>query len=122
MDVKFDLGRTVITPNALEKLDADDVQDALRRHHAGDWGDCCDEDRQENDFSLNRRLRLFSVFHDRHGTKFWVITEAELRSVIIKAQHNCQSDPKVYARMEDPPIRHEYCTVFKKPVTIDHFR
>jgi len=46
----------------------------------------------------------------------------ELRSVIIKAQHNCQSDSKVYARMEDPPIRHEYCTVFKKPVTIDHFR
>ncbi len=37
-----------------------------------------------------------------------------LRSVIIKAQHNCQSDGKVYARMEDPPIKHEYCVVFKR--------
>jgi len=83
MDAKFDRGRTVITPNALEKLDGDDVQDALRRHLAGDWGDCCDEDWQENEFSLTRRLRLFSVFHDRHGTKFWVITEADRSATTV---------------------------------------
>ena len=39
----------------------------------------------------------------------------ELRSIIIKVQHNCQSDRKAYARMEDLPIKHEYCVVFKKP-------
>lgn len=38
----------------------------------------------------------------------------ELRSVIIKAQHNCRSDWKTY-RLEDPRIRHEYCVVFKRP-------
>lgn len=41
----------------------------------------------------------------------------ELRSVIIKAQHNCRSDSVEYASMEDVPIRHEYCLVFKKTET-----
>ncbi len=39
----------------------------------------------------------------------------ELRSIIIKAQHNCRSDAVEYSSMEDVPIRHEYCVVFKKP-------
>jgi len=39
----------------------------------------------------------------------------QLRSIIIKAQHHCSSDAKTYGRMEDVPIRHEYCVVFKKP-------
>jgi hypothetical protein len=38
----------------------------------------------------------------------------ELRSIIIKAQHHCRSDGREYSRMEDPPIKHEYCVIFKK--------
>jgi hypothetical protein len=38
----------------------------------------------------------------------------QLRSIIIKAQHNCRSDAKQYGRMEDVPVKHEYCVVFKK--------
>lgn len=38
----------------------------------------------------------------------------EIRSVIIKVQHNCTSDRRLYGRMEDVPIRHEYCVVFRK--------
>jgi len=38
----------------------------------------------------------------------------ELRSIIIKVQHNCRSDKKRYGKLEDPLIRHEYCVVFKK--------
>lgn len=38
----------------------------------------------------------------------------EIRSIIIKVQHHCTSDRKRYGRMEDVPIRHEYCIVFKK--------
>jgi hypothetical protein len=37
-----------------------------------------------------------------------------LRSVVIKAQHNCRSDGKTYATMPDVPIKHEYCAVFQK--------
>jgi hypothetical protein len=38
----------------------------------------------------------------------------EIRSVIIKVQHHCTSDRKSYGKLEDVPIRHEYCVVFKK--------
>jgi len=38
----------------------------------------------------------------------------QLRSVIIKVQHNCRSDGKSYYQLEDPRIRHEYCVVFKR--------
>jgi len=41
-------------------------------------------------------------------------TVGELRSVIIKLQHNCQSDTTVYSRLEDVRIAHEYCIVFKR--------
>ncbi len=37
-----------------------------------------------------------------------------LRSVIIKAQHNCKSDAINYASMVDVPIKHEYCVIFQK--------
>jgi hypothetical protein len=40
----------------------------------------------------------------------------EIRSIIIKVQHNCTSDRKHYGKLEDPPIRHEYCVVFRKPI------
>jgi hypothetical protein len=41
---------------------------------------------------------------------------AELRAIIIKVQHHCQSDRKEYAG--NPfliPIKHEYCLIFQKP-------
>lgn len=38
----------------------------------------------------------------------------QLRSIIIKAQHNCTSDRRFYGNLEDVPIKHEYCVVFKK--------
>ena len=72
----FNLGRMVITPNALDRLNPEDVRAAVARHASCDWGDCCPEDTAENEFALDRFLRLFSVYHDRDGTKFWVITEA----------------------------------------------
>ena len=40
----------------------------------------------------------------------------EIRSIIIKVQHNCTSNRKRYGKLEDVPIKHEYCIIFKKPV------
>ncbi|MBZ5639221.1 MAG: hypothetical protein LAO51_10780 [Acidobacteriia bacterium] len=77
LDNKFPLGQTVITSNALERLTHGDVLGALRRHAAGDWGDVCEEDRQENELSLREGYRLLSVYHSAAGEKFWIITEAD---------------------------------------------
>ena len=76
----FALGQTVITPAAIEALTNQDVLTALSRHVRGDWGDLCEEDRKENEFSLREGFRLFSVYHTPTGKKFWIITETD-RSV-----------------------------------------
>jgi hypothetical protein len=77
---QISLGRTVITANAIATLDPDSVQEALRRHATGDWGDLSPEDRQENDLSAREGFRILSTYTDTQGTKFWIITEAD-RSV-----------------------------------------
>ena len=79
----FELGRLLSTPGALEELDPQDVMQALARHAQGDWGDCCPGDWAENDFALGKYLRLFSVYRDRRGTKFWIITEADRSATTI---------------------------------------
>lgn len=72
---RFELGRTLITSAAQAVLQPEDVTKALGRHHSGDWGDLCDEDRQSNESALKEGARLFSVYQDRHKTKFYIITE-----------------------------------------------
>ena len=76
----FPLGQTVITRNAQDQLHTEDVFLSLVRHAARDWGDVCPTDREENELSLREDFRLLSSYKDRHGTKFWIITEAD-RSV-----------------------------------------
>ena len=79
----FSLGQTVITRHALDRLDPADVYAALQRHAARDWGDCCPEDAQANDEALREGCRLLSVYRDRHGLKFWIITEANRAATTV---------------------------------------
>ena len=80
--MKFPLGQVVITPNALEKLNSDDILNSLNRHVVGDWGELDDEDRQTNDEALQSGDRLLSAYRSG-GTKFWIITEADRRSTCV---------------------------------------
>ncbi len=80
---KFPLGRTVITPNALQALAADEVLQALARHQCGDWGAVCEDDRAENEQSLKEGFRLLSAYHAKDGRKFWVITEADRSATTV---------------------------------------
>jgi len=73
----FPLGQTVITSNALGQLHPADVQKGFQRHAQCDWGDLCAEDKAENELALAEGFRLLSAYQDRHGTKFWIITEAD---------------------------------------------
>jgi len=77
---KFPLGQLAATPNALSKLTQEDIASALARHVTGDWGQVCEEDREENELSLKEGTRLLSAYTAKNSTKFWVITEAD-RSV-----------------------------------------
>jgi len=80
---RFPLGRTLITPAAQTQLDAQDIYACLERHARGDWGECCPTDCNENAEALTRYRRLFSVYRDRNGTKFWIITEADRSATTV---------------------------------------
>jgi hypothetical protein len=77
---RFPAGRLVATPGALGALSQADIQGALRRHLAGDWGDVSEADRAENEAALQFGDRLLSAYRASDGQKFWVLTEAD-RSV-----------------------------------------
>ena len=79
----FPLGRVVATRNALQTLAREDIAKALDRHSAGDWGECCRDDWEENEFALREGFRILSVYHAANGVKFWVITEADRSATTV---------------------------------------
>jgi len=85
---KFSSGQILITAAAHEQLNASDVQAALRRHLAGDWGDCKQEDASANEDSLLHGDRLLSVYQTANGTKFWIITEADRSATTVLLPDN----------------------------------
>ena len=80
MEALFPLGQCVITANAKDTLQPEDVKLSLDRHLRGDWGELCQHDWKENEIGLAQGLRLFSRYKDRAGAYFYVITEHD-RSV-----------------------------------------
>ena len=81
--VLFVLGNTVITRGAADSVHAEDVKLCLDRHAHGDWGDLGDDDRRANQIGLEQDLRLFSVYDDRAGVRFWIITEADRSATTV---------------------------------------
>jgi hypothetical protein len=81
----FPLGQTYITPGAMEALSeaGQGAAEFLNRHQRGDWGDLGEEDKAENEYSVDKRLRIFSAYHTREGVKLWVITEADRSATTI---------------------------------------
>ena len=78
----FELGQIVATPGALAALKKAGQQPAefLARHVNREWGDVPDEDRKENEYSLEHGFRLLSAYKTNAGDRLWIITEAD-RSV-----------------------------------------
>jgi hypothetical protein len=72
---KFLFGRTVATPNALNKIPNDEILTALGRHVCGDWGTLDAEDWKSNDRALIEGTRLLSAYDSKQGICFWIITE-----------------------------------------------
>ena len=81
----FRLGQVVGTPGALQALEDAGQHPAefLTRHVTGDWGDLCDEDKEENEFSVEQGFRILSSYELNSGAKVWVITEADRSATTI---------------------------------------
>jgi hypothetical protein len=78
----FQLGRLVATPGALESIQEAEQNplELVARHVTGDWGELGEEDKRENELSVEAGYRILSAYILRSGVKVWVITEAD-RSV-----------------------------------------
>ena len=72
----FLLGWVGATPGVLDAVSMEELRSLLRRHAAGDWGDCAPEDAAANDEALANGSRLLSVYQTTGGT-VWLITEAD---------------------------------------------
>jgi hypothetical protein len=82
--MKFSFGKLVWTRGindrvAVDPLFARFIMESLKRHIHCDWGELSTEDKRENDFSLDKGLRLLSSYQ-LNDWKIWIITEAD-RSV-----------------------------------------
>ena len=91
--MKFSPGRLVWTKNINDCMVenaqfAKFVTDSLARHCMGDWGEITESDKVENDFSLDKHLRLFSVYK-KDKFVIWVITEADrsVTTVLFPAEY-----------------------------------
>jgi hypothetical protein len=81
MEPRFPLGKTVATPGALAL--GFDLNPYMRRHHCGDWGDLCDEDKQANEDALIQGDRIVSHYNLGGGRRIYIITEADRSSTCI---------------------------------------
>ena len=88
-DARFSLGELIITPAAAEAVRLEDAIECLIRHQLGDWGEVCQEDRQENEQALIEECRILSVYHldDRRNEgetiRIYVITECSREATTL---------------------------------------
>jgi len=71
----FGLGIVVVTSQALARLSIEDISVALGRHSKGDWGDIMSLDVVDNEAGLKHQFSIRSVYRDRNGVEFWIITD-----------------------------------------------
>ena len=74
--------------------------------------------------SLEKGGRMFVLMGDwkQKGRLYSMISDiakpGTLEQIIIKMQHNCVSDSRVYSRKNFVPIVHEYCMVVRKDAAL----
>ena len=77
LEPKFNLGRIVATSGVMSL--GIDLIPFIRRHHCGEWGDVCADDKEANNLALADGERLLSKYHvvAASGTRvpIYVITE-----------------------------------------------
>jgi len=85
LEPKFDLGRIVATSGVMSL--GIDLIPFIRRHHCGEWGDLCADDKEANDLALTNDERILSKYHvvATSGTRvsIYVITEWDRRITTI---------------------------------------
>ena len=80
----FKLGQVVTTVNALAFANQCQINlfTLLQRHHLGDWGNLCSDDKDSNEMALITGGRIFSSY-EFETDKIWIITEVDKSTTTI---------------------------------------
>lgn len=70
----FELGQIVTTHRIAKTLGFDKIAALISRHHQGDWGDICDDDKHLNQQALNEKDRILSAYQVGDD-RVYIITE-----------------------------------------------
>jgi hypothetical protein len=92
----------VATPGALAALEksGQSPMDFLSRHVTGDWGEIPEEDRKENQFSLEKGFRLMSSYRTTATNR--THRESSPRSNLSQSEHDWAFAKRAPARGDDP--------------------
>src|SRR5262249_9753680 len=82
---RISLGWLRADPQVLRVISREDINRALKRHAAGDWGDCITDDmRAMNDSASYNRGEVLSSYEDEYGMWFEIWTDPEHRMTVVK--------------------------------------
>ena len=93
---RFELGRIVVTPKALEACPAVFLQKCLARHVTGDWGCICPQDALQNGAGLSEGWGTFSAYiidtakpasAYKGENTLWIKTEADRSVTTLMLPH-----------------------------------
>ena len=73
---RFELGRVVSTPGAMETFPGPVMLDALARHLAHDWSEMDEEDQETNAQATHSGARILSSY-TYDGNRLWIITDGD---------------------------------------------
>src|SRR5262245_11568480 len=79
---KLELGSVFVTPKASQALHeaGQSPDEFLARHESGDWGEA---GYAENELSLCKGYRVFSIYPLLSGEKIWIITQADRSTTAV---------------------------------------
>jgi hypothetical protein len=82
-NMKFKIGRLIISSAALQALSTDEICLAVDHHICGQWGDISDRDRAANELALSTGAPLLSVYRTDTGTEVRVLTTSNRFATMI---------------------------------------
>jgi hypothetical protein len=86
-EVRFRLGRVVVTRGVIESLEPELVMFALARHASGDWGELCDFDKTQNELAVEHGDRILSKYKNQDDEMFYIITEWDRSTTTVLLTH-----------------------------------
>lgn len=117
---RFELGRVLATPGALEvaAVHGIDLAALLHRHVHGDWGDVGAVDKQTNECAVEGGARILSSY-GQGERKLWIITDAatDVCPACWAGLGECEPDRGEWAAGEhfrtDQPMRRLSTTILR---------